>query len=80
MVQSQKEMRKKIIKNKVEKNKCTHRWNPKRQLGFPATEKPCCLPQEIITCQVTKLNIHFTIQPQTLSRPMKIFKQQKNTP
>lgn len=41
--------------------KSAHRWNPKRQLGFPATEKPCCLPQEIITCQVTRLNIHFTM-------------------
>lgn len=57
------------------KRKCTHRWNPERQLGFPATEKPCCLPQEIITCQVTKLNIHFTIYPETQSRPKKILKE-----
>lgn len=45
-----------VSNTKKRGKKCAHRWNPKRQLGFPATEKPCCLPQGIITCQVTRLN------------------------
>lgn len=50
-----------VSNTKKRGKKCAHRWNSKRQLGFPATEKPCCLPQGIITCQVTRLNIHFTM-------------------